>query len=271
MINPTLLESYTQDGFAIARGLFSSEEVEELKAHFQKMHAARQDHLDARLTADEPLAKFPRLMQPHHHDQTAREWLLNSRLDACLTTLLGASPFAVQTMYYFKPPMARGQALHQDQFYLQVQPGTCMAAWMAIDPCDEENGCLQVVPGTHLLPTLCTKSANLDESFADDTVDLPEGMEPVPVVMEPGDVLFFNGQLVHGSFPNSSETRFRRSLIGHYIVAEAEKVANWYNPVLNMDGSAVDIEFIERGGPCGVWVDRDGTPVAELTGTETRV
>jgi ectoine hydroxylase-related dioxygenase (phytanoyl-CoA dioxygenase family) len=33
--------------------------------------------------------------------------------------------------------------------------------------------------------------------------------------MEPGDVLFFNGQVIHGSLPNRSSTRFRRALIAH--------------------------------------------------------
>ncbi|HRJ41757.1 MAG: phytanoyl-CoA dioxygenase family protein [Caldilineaceae bacterium] len=57
-----------------------------------------------------------------------------------MTALLGAEPYAVQTMFYFKPAGARGQALHQDQYYLRAQLGTCMAAWMAVDDCDEENG-----------------------------------------------------------------------------------------------------------------------------------
>jgi hypothetical protein len=32
-------------------------------------------------------------------------------------------------MIYFKAAGARGQALHQDQYYLRVNPGTCCAAW----------------------------------------------------------------------------------------------------------------------------------------------
>src|SRR5690606_32682210 len=133
---------------------------------------------------------------------------------------------------------------------------------------DEENGCLQVVPGTHTLPTLCTVEANPEESFAADTVELPDGMSAVPVIMQPGDVLFFNGQLVHGSYPNNSAMRFRRSLIGHYIVADAVKVAKWYKPIFRMDGSRLELEVSEQGGPCGVWVNRDGVPVAELSGME---
>jgi ectoine hydroxylase-related dioxygenase (phytanoyl-CoA dioxygenase family) len=184
--------------------------------------------------------------------------------------LLGASPYAVQTMFYFKPAGARGQALHQDQFYLRVQPGTCVAAWMAVDPCDEENGCLQVVPGTQALPTLCTTDADSAQSFSGDTVVLPEGMAAVPVVMAPGDVLFFNGQLVHGSAPNSSHDRFRRSLIGHYIVAEAEQVSRYYHPALRMDGRPLELGVSALGGPCGVWVEEAGAPVARLEGVETR-
>ena len=81
---------------------------------------------------------------------------------------------------------ARGQALHQDQAYLRVQPGTCMAAWLALDRCDEENGCMQVVPRTHDIPVLCTEDADVEESFTNVTVPLAEGMRPVPVIMEFG-------------------------------------------------------------------------------------
>jgi ectoine hydroxylase-related dioxygenase (phytanoyl-CoA dioxygenase family) len=167
-------------------------------------------------------------------------------------------------MLYFKPPSARGQALHQDQYYLRVQPGTCMAAWMALDRCDEENGCLQVVPGSHRLPVLCTEKADTSVSFTDITVPVPESIRVVPVVMEAGDVLFFHGSLIHGSYPNTTTDRFRRALIGHYIVGEAEKVARFYHPVLRMDGTEVTLEVSEAGGPCGVWTERDGRPVVEL-------
>jgi ectoine hydroxylase-related dioxygenase (phytanoyl-CoA dioxygenase family) len=167
-------------------------------------------------------------------------------------------------MLYFKPAGARGQALHQDQYYLRVQPGTCLAAWLALDDCDEENGCLQVVPGTQNAPILCTVKADTTQSFTDVTVPLGEGMSAEPVIMKAGDVLFFNGQLVHGSYPNITTDRFRRSLIGHYIVGDAEKVAEFYHPALRMDGSVVGLDVSERGGACGVWVNKDGTPVVEM-------
>jgi ectoine hydroxylase-related dioxygenase (phytanoyl-CoA dioxygenase family) len=200
----------------------------------------------------------------HRWDELSLQWMIDERLKRCMTALLGSEPYAVQTMLYFKPPGARGQALHQDQYYLRVQPGTCLAAWMALDRCNEENGCMQVVPRSHLLPLLCTTQADTTKSFTDVTVPIPEGMHSVPVIMEPGDVFFFNGQAIHGSFPNVSQDRFRRSLIGHYIVGEAEKVAEYFHPVFRMDGSQVELGVSEKGSACGVWVERDGSPVVEM-------
>ncbi len=263
-----LIAAYRRDGYAVVPGLFSREEVARYRQHFMELRAAGTypgDFAGVNLQSNDPLKKYPRMIHMHRWDRLSLEWLLEPRLNQWLTAFLGREPYAVQTMLYFKPPGARGQALHQDQYYLRVQPGTCMAAWLALDDCDEENGCLQVVPGTQDLPLLCTVAADTSQSFTDVAVPLAEGMEPVPVRMTAGDVLFFNGQLIHGSFPNTSRDRFRRSLIGHYIVGEAEKVAQFYHPVLRMDGSQVELGVSERGGACGVWVDREGAFVVEMT------
>jgi ectoine hydroxylase-related dioxygenase (phytanoyl-CoA dioxygenase family) len=205
----------------------------------------------------------------HRWDETTLSWLLDPRLRDRLTTLLGAEPFAVQSMLYFKPAGSRGQALHQDNFYLRAQPGTCMAAWLALDRADEGNGCMTVVPGSHRWPILCTRRADTHVSFTDVTVPLPAGQQSTPVVMEPGDVLFFNGSLVHGSKPNTSTDRFRRSLIGHYIQGEARQVAEYFHPALRMDGTEVPLATSGTGGPCGEWVEKDHEQVVAMTGQQT--
>ena len=170
---------------------------------------------------------------------------------------------------YFKPPGSRGQALHQDQYFLKAHPGTCLAAWLALDPCDEANGCVQVVAGSHRWSILCTTKADTTISFTDVTVPLPEGQKACPVLMEAGDVLFFGGSLVHGSFPNTTADRFRRALIGHYVSGDAEHVTAFLQPVLHLDGTMVTLKVTEPGGPCGVWVEKDGHPVIEMSGIET--
>jgi phytanoyl-CoA hydroxylase len=267
MITANDVETYQHDGYVLVRGLFSLEEVERLREHYMGLRAAGSypgDFGGVDPTSEDPLKRYPRMIHMHRWDEMSLRWMIDGRLGDTMTALLGSEPYAVQTMLYFKPPGARGQALHQDQFYLRARPGTCMAAWMALDPCDEENGCLQVVPGSHDLPVLCTEKADTAVSFTDITVPIPPGTPVVPVRMEAGDVFFFNGSMIHGSFPNSSRDRFRRALIGHYVAGEAQQVSQFYHPVLRMDGTEVTLEISKGGGPCGIWTEREGRAVVEL-------
>ena len=262
---------FDSQGFLNVRGLFSVEEVQRHRQHFMEMRAAGSypgDSAGVDNGSKDPLKKYPRMIHMHRWDELSLQWMLDSRLRDCMTDMLGRKPFAVQTMLYFKPPGARGQALHQDQHYLRVQPGACIAAWMALDDCDEENGCLRMVPDSHAWPLLCTAEADTTQSFTDVTVDLPADVDAQPVIMKAGDVVFFNGQVVHGSFPNASADRFRRALIGHYIAGEAQQVAKYYHPIFRMDGTEVELDISEGGDLCGRWVDEDGTPVIEMQPSE---
>ena len=177
------------------------------------------------------------MIHMHRWDPDSLNWMIDPRINEHLTALMGREPFAVQTMLYFKPPKARGQALHQDQYYLRVQPGTCIAAWMALDPCDEENGCLQVVPGSQNWPLLCTIKADTTQSFTDVTVPIPEGTPVQPVSCSPAMCCSSMGRWCTARCPTLTTDRFRRSLIGHYIAGEAQEVAKYYHPALRMDGT----------------------------------
>ncbi len=261
-------------GYVVVQGLFSPDEVAHYREHFmtlRKHGTYPGDLAGVDVRSDDPLKRYPRMIHMHRWDDLSRQWVLDPRINACLTGLLGREPYAVQTMIYFKPPGARGQALHQDNFYLRAQPGTCMAAWLALDACDAANGCMQVVPGSHTWPLLCTTKADTTVSFTDVTVPLPPGETAQPVPMAAGDVLFFNGALVHGSYPNTTTDRFRRALIGHYIEGAAEQVAEFYHPALRMDGTPLELARSSGGGSCGVWVERDGAYVVEGSGQEAIV
>ena len=257
---------FAQLGFYVARALFSPEECDRLTEHFMLLREVERpgDYAGVDLASEDPLKRFPRMIHMHRWDELSMRWATDERLDRVMTELTGQSPYMVQTMLYYKPAGARGQALHQDNAYLRAEPGTCLAAWLALDDCDEENGCLQVVPGTQDLPLLCTVKADTSQSFTDITVPLPEGMESEPVLMKRGDVLFFNGSVVHGSYPNTSKDRFRRSLIGHYLTGNADQVGQFYHPIYRMDGSLVELGVSPNSTRCGHWVDVDGTSVVEI-------
>ena len=252
----TRREFYQSNGYHIEEQLFSPKEVTLLREHYTKLREQGQcplDDGDPDFFSPDPLKRYPRLMHMHRWDDTSLKWLLDERLNNVLTELLEEAPLAVQTMLYFKPPGARGQALHQDQFYLRAKPGTCIAAWMALEDSDEENGCMQVVPGSHLWPLLCVEKADTTKSFTDIQVPLKPGTSSAPMIMKAGDVLFFHGMVVHGSFPNTSKARFRRALIGHYITSQSREVGRWYFPILRMDGSVIDLEEAPFGDKCGEW------------------
>jgi len=271
-IDVVLREEFERTGYTLVRGLFGTDEVDRLRDHYMEVRQRgprSHDFAGHDSTDRDPLKRYPRMAQMHRWDEMSLQWIIDPRIDEIMTSLLRRSPYAVQTMVYFKPPGSRGQALHQDNFYLKADPGTCVAAWMALDRVDEANGCLEVVPGSHRWPILCTEKADTTVSFTDVTVPLPSTGSAVPVEMEPGDVLFFHGALVHGSNPNVTTDRFRRALIGHYIQGEAERVAQYYHPALRMDGTELMLEVAEGGGACGEWTETPDGPVAVLTGTQT--
>ncbi len=186
---------FAETGIFLAKALYTQEETDVLRDHYMELRkeARPGDSSGVDVTSNDPLKRFPRMCHMHRWDEPSMKWGTDPRLDRVMTELLGESPLLVQTMLYYKPAGARGQALHQDNYYLRAQPGSCIAAWMALDDCDEENGCLQVVKGTQNLPILCPVKADTTQSFTDVTVSLPEGMHADPVIMKRGDVLFFNG------------------------------------------------------------------------------
>lgn len=247
------LAAYRRDGFHIARGLFDADEVAGCRRYFDELAAKGEPvpgHWEPKQGVD-PLARYPRIIHPHDFDPASRDRLIDQRLYRILKPLLdGDEPLAVQTMYYFKPPGARGQAFHQDNFYLRVKPHTCIAAWIAIDPSFPENGGLQVVPNTHTMDVECPEYADPDTSFTRDYVAPPR--EPVKLHLEPGDTLFFNGNVVHGSDPNSTTDTWRRSFICHYMPAAATHIGKWYLPhAVDFAGNPVHRELNGDGGPCG--------------------
>lgn len=251
------LAHFRDQGFLVIPALLRPSEIDELATTFHGLH--ERGSIPGCFTigtpeeiAADPLKLYPRMMHPHRINDVALRYLLHPAIMDVLAQLFGEPPLAAQSMFYWKPPKARGQALHQDNFYLRVRPGTCIAAWMPVDDTDEENGCLMVAPGSHNLDIVCPEEADPTISFTRHFVPVPRGLQEIPVVMKAGDVLFFGGNLIHGSYPNRSSDRFRRSFICHYVGESAEEVARFYKPLYRRDGSEVTIpDAPTDGGPCG--------------------
>jgi phytanoyl-CoA hydroxylase len=256
-----VVADFEERGYAVARKLLTGDEVEELREHFAWVHETGANGNYSRASdddaVDDPLLRYPRVMNPHRYSDVARRYTIDPRYARILRELFGEDPLAVQSMLYFKPPGSRGQAMHQDQFYLQVRPGTCIAAWTALDYCDRRNGGMVMVPHTHGLAIDCRKAGKKDAgSYGPNAVPvpLPDGYKGECPELEPGDAIFFNGSLLHGSGKNTSGDRFRRSFICHYVGVSCETISEHYHPLVDMTGRDVVRAKTTDGGPCGGWV-----------------
>lgn len=269
--------AFRRDGFVVAHGLLSRDEAVAIRDAFmdqnkdgpiEGMSEIKRSHADGGdapkgYDPSDPLFFYPRMIHPHQHPEhavgpLAMRYMLDSRIESILTELMGDAPLAVQTMFYFKPPGARGQDFHQDNFYLKVKPGTCMAAWIALDDCDADNGGMMCVPDTQTYDIQCPQESDAKLYFTTEHVPIPAGKTAVLPKLRPGDVLFFNGSTVHGSGPNTSADRFRRSLICHYVPAGTAELSHWYEVYDFTGRQLTHIKHNQDGGPCG-------TPQAMVT------
>lgn len=124
-----------------------------------------------------------------------------------------------------------------------------------MDDSDADNGGLRVLPGSHKNKLLCHEAADLNLSFSASGVQIPKDAPVKQTILHAGDVLFFHGNLVHGSLPNTSD-RFRRALIFHYIPQSSVEVSDFYLPLIAPDGSEVSVSAAPLGGPCGQdWIE----------------
>ncbi|MFD0670641.1 phytanoyl-CoA dioxygenase family protein [Cohnella sp. GCM10027633] len=249
------IASFETNGYLIVKGLFDESNLQEIDTTFEEIsHTPVPGYFEPVIDGEttDPLKRYPRVMHPHRYNDVAMKYMLHKPVLDVLADLYGEEALAAQSMFYYKPPGSRGQALHQDNFYLQVDPGNCIAAWTAVDAADEENGGLLVVPKTSDYAIVCPELADSNESFTTHYVKPPKEEKAIPAVMDRGDVLFFNGNLIHGSYRNKSKDRFRRAFICHYANESATHINTHYRPLFRADGTPVDLEESTDGGPCGV-------------------
>ena len=138
------------------------------------------------------------------------------------------SPRLVDCVLIDKVPGGSVQfGLHQDAWYLQVEPESVVSLQIALDDADQENGCL------HLQPTATPDAVSGRAELQPDGWRLDAGLEPpptvkaLPVPMPRGTVLLYSGRSWHASFRNRSN-RHRRVLVAQFVEGDGQWLAaNW--------------------------------------------
>ena len=220
---------YEENGYLQLPGFVEDELMERFNQHVWALRADPDPPLwvigrDDDGTVDETKRFSTRLFNPHLHDEFALQMMRLPSISIALRALLGKPAVGLQSMYFYKTPGTKGQARHQDYFYIKNEANTLTACWLAMEDADEENGCLWVIPGTNR-GTLLEHGAVRDKEEHEEWTHEVEGLEApadIPVPMKAGDALFFHNLLVHSSTLNRSSTRSRRSYVCHYIREDSQ-------------------------------------------------
>ena len=116
--------------------------------------------------------------------------------------LIGSEIYYHSSKLMCKPARGgRRKPWHQDFAYWADMNAKQVTVWMAVDAATRENGCMQVIPGSHrrgLIPHHQLEDYMIDETGIEDE-------NIVVAEMDPGDVLVFNVLTLHASDPNHSE------------------------------------------------------------------
>lgn len=251
MINESQIRQYREEGYLTVENVLTLEECEALNAYAAEVVRGHipltpgnriymePDALDQGLTQEnDPEYLFKIGHQMHMQDPVFRKYAAHPKLADILEQLVGPDIKCVQSMYLDKPPhLGVGQPYHQDARYLQTNPDTLMAVWIACDDAVLENGCLFVIPGSHLEP-IYPHDKPVDPAQriyieVHSARTRPERM----VALKKGSAAFFGGHMLHRSGNNTTD-RHRRAYVLHYADAKSQ----WLN-----DPNAVNPFLLVRG------------------------
>ena len=91
------------------------------------------------------------IMEMWRLDEEFRKLLYHDPLLDIAESLVGADIQLFHDQALYKPAYHGGEVYwHQDNAYWQCAPPNLVSIWIALDDADEENGCMNVIPGSYL-------------------------------------------------------------------------------------------------------------------------
>jgi hypothetical protein len=207
-LSPADIEAYREQGYVTPREPLPPELFARMKAGVQ------------RLLDDNPDVRPEQLVGAHVKTAggttsgvRGNDILLECAQDPYLLDLvegvLGPDIIHWGSQVFCKPPQD-GMAIpwHQDGQYWPMRPLASVTVWVAIDPATTENGCLRVIPGSHLRG-LIEHGVSHEEALAlnqgiSDGIDESAAHD---VILDAGQVSLHHVNIIHGSKPNHSGKR----------------------------------------------------------------
>jgi hypothetical protein len=244
---------YRTDGFVLVRGMFDAGEMK-LLSRAAKEDKALDDHAFGKADSEGGVVRLSLWNHPGEgiYGMFAR---CRSIVDSAEKLLDGEVYHYHSKMIMKEPRVGGAWTWHQDYGYWYQNgvlfPLLC-SAFIAVDRATRENGCLQVLRASHLAGRVDHVLTG-DQAGADQerVAELSKRLELVHVEMEPGDVLFFDSNLLHRSDQNRSENP-RWSMICCYNAARNNpyKEAHHprYTPLHKVEDDAINAVGLKRFG-----------------------
>lgn len=257
------LACYHRDGYVLRRGLFARDEVNLLR-RAGKEDRVLDEHASDRADGEGGKIRLSVWNQPGDgiYGMFAR---CHRIVDAAEQILEGEVYHYHSKMIMKEPQVGGAWAWHQDYGYW-YQNGVLFplltSAMIAVDAATRENGCLQVLRGSHLLGRVNHMHTG-DQAGADPerVREAETHLELVYCEMDPGDVIFFHCNLLHRSDRNASDHP-RWSMICCYNAARnnpyKESHHPRYTPLLKVANSKireVGLKRFEQDSSDVDWLD----------------
>lgn len=130
-----------------------------------------------------------------------------------VSNLLGPNVILWHSRYFDK---RNGDPLipwHQDSPFWPIEPDNVISAWIALDPVDRSNGCLEVLPGSHLRRIQHVASPDTGRFGQKADPSMLNTKDALPICLQPGEAVFFDRLLVHSSGVNpTAQSRLALSI-----------------------------------------------------------
>lgn len=202
--------AFERDGYVMVRNLFDAQEIGILRTAIESDPALRSRLYDR----NDASGKSTRMAVWNHPGESAYGLAARShRVVDTMEDLLGGEVYHYHSKLTAKEPLEGGAwEWHQDYGYwyhngiLFPQMASLM---VALDRTTRENGCLQVVKGSHHCGRI-EHGVLPGEQVGADPTRVAQMLKQLPIEyaeMEPGDGLFFHCNVLHRSDQNRSPNR----------------------------------------------------------------
>jgi hypothetical protein len=248
VIDPDALQAalahYRSQGYAVLPSVFNMAEVAALAAGFERHWAMgmayrtsfRHGNLFYRLGQDPKLGKIVRLVQwPCYGDPALEQFRRDPRVLEVVEPLLGRDIKQIINQLHWKPPGAAAAdfAFHQDARFRRPREAyrnlavSYVQTGIAIDRHTRENGCMRVLPGSHLRGEVAIPApAQVLAGPPSDEALRAAGLDPTRLLdleLQPGDLAIWSVFLVHGSGPNVTQGDRRFYINGYVRAADCDR------------------------------------------------